>query len=57
MYGGNGGNGQDTEGSVQGGGSYSMTQEKTMAGKMIVATGNRNKMIEISLMWMSRSFP
>ena len=57
MYGGNGGNGQDTEGSVQGGGSCSMTQEKTMAGKMIVATGNRNKMIEISLMWMSRSFP
>ncbi len=44
---GNGGNGQDTEGGVQGGCSYSLAQEKTMAGKMIVATGNRNKMIEI----------
>jgi XTP/dITP diphosphohydrolase len=47
MHGGNGGNDRDTEGGVQGGCSCSLTQEKTMAGKMIVATGNRNKMIEI----------
>lgn len=47
MHCGNGGNGQDTEGGVQGGCSYSLAQEKTMAGKMIVATSNRNKMIEI----------